>query len=732
MEHIRGDVSLRNKQSERSEGDADYAERKRRKTETDSLGSCLDQSMESTDVYDTVKYEPSHLSAKHYDTDTTEPISYSLKSLEELLSWKRSDANPFNVATVPLANRQPPLTSMQRKTLVSHDMMGGYLDDRFVQGAESETPYAFYHWQYIDIFNYFSHSMVTIPPVVWTNAAHKHGVLVLGTFITEWTDGGQMCELILAGEESYRTAADRLVQIAHCYGFDGWLVNIENPLSATAVKNTPPFLRYLTDQMHERVPRSLVLWYDSVLDDGALRWQNELNDRNRQFFQACDGIFTNYNWTERSLEWMSTYPEAQGRLGDVCSWGVDVFARGEVVGGKIIETNKALEVVRKHGFSTAIFAPGWVHETQDKKEFRLNQDRFWGLLSDFLYVHRPSSLLPFVSSFCQGFGKSFYWRGKGESASSWFNLSAQEPQPLYLSETLEGSGWLRTRGCPHEAWSGGSSLLVEGVIPSTLSKVCARIFSLHVPLASRTLVSFVYKPSESVRVALELQTTDAALCSSEPVQEVPHTSVQPQVLDGDHELVRRFTESCGAWTLDGWTVRCLLLELRGCALRDVSLNVSRDGGDQDVPFSCRIGEIVVMDAESLTVPPLSVEDVCLSDILWRRAVGRGEGPQEQLHLNGTLRWRYPAPLARHFRVHWRRLRGPDPRTPPGPLGLVGRCYSSTFRVCELAVPQAPAVLELLVEPVTREGFSVPEERWGRRVLSYVQGEGSSNAQGEGV
>ncbi|KAL7378424.1 hypothetical protein ABVT39_013531 [Epinephelus coioides] len=484
------------------------------------LESCLDQPMDSSSVHEVIKYLPSPLPVKHYDAETTEPIICGLQTLEELLLWKRSEANPFNVAVVPLAPREPPLTSCLRRTLVSHDMMGGYLDDRFVQGTNAEAPYAFYHWQYIDIFNYFTHNLVTIPPAVWTNAAHKHGVIVLGTLITEWTDGAAVCEAFLKDEESYRAVADKLVQISHCYGFDGWLINIENSLSTDAVKNTPLFLRYLADQMHERLSGSLVLWYDSVIENGRLTWQNELNQSNRMFFDACDGFFTNYNWTEQNLEWMKDYSGVQGRQSDVYI-GVDVFARGNVVGGKL-ETNKALEIIRKHNFSVAIFAPGWVYETHnDRTEFRKNQDKFWALLSDYLYIHRPTSPLPFISSFCQGFGKAIYWRGQREVDRSWFNLTAQEIQPLYYYKELEGRGWLSSRGCPEDAWNGGSSLLLDGLIPAThTSPVCAKIFSLHIPLASKTLVTLIYKPSTGIRVSLELKTTDASLCTHKDIQDV--------------------------------------------------------------------------------------------------------------------------------------------------------------------------------------------------------------------
>lgn len=36
--------------------------------------------------------------------------------------------------------------------------------------------------------------------------------------------------------------------------------------------------------------------YDSVTIHGDLDWQNQLNDKNKPFFDICDGIFVNYTW----------------------------------------------------------------------------------------------------------------------------------------------------------------------------------------------------------------------------------------------------------------------------------------------------------------------------------------------------------------------------------------------------------------------------------------------------
>lgn len=35
-----------------------------------------------------------------------------------------------------------------------------------------------------------------------------------------------------------------------------------------------------------------MIWYDSVIDTGELKWQDELNLNNKDFFDVSDGVFT--------------------------------------------------------------------------------------------------------------------------------------------------------------------------------------------------------------------------------------------------------------------------------------------------------------------------------------------------------------------------------------------------------------------------------------------------------
>ncbi|XP_065271832.1 cytosolic endo-beta-N-acetylglucosaminidase [Emys orbicularis] len=672
----------------------------------------------TTILHKTVSYAPHALPARQFDQNTTEPISFYLSSLEELLAWKPTSDDDFNVATMPLANREPPLHSKRPRTLVCHDMNYGYLEDRFIQGSASRDPYVFYHWQYIDIFVYFSHHPVTIPPVTWTNAAHRNGVSVLGTFITEQTSGGQLCEAFLAGEAAaYHAVAVQLGRIAHFYRFDGWLVNIENTLSEAAARNLPLFLRDLREQLRRDVPGGLVLWYDSVLPSGELQWQNELNEKNRVFFDACDGLFTNYNWKEEHLERMGA--QAGERLADVYV-GIDVFARGEVVGGGF-ETDKALRLIRKHGFSAAIFAPGWVYEHLGKENFLQNENRFWGLLAELLPTHSISTL-PFSTCFCLGMGTGRFSAGQEEEVRPWYNLSAQEIQPLFTEQQAPGGAgsWLCTRCSLQDAWNGGSCLLIEGIIPPEAGHVAVRLFSFQLPAPPKLFLSLLYKLEEKlpeVAVALELTTWDSGSCrvGNKAALPGPATRHQPQPLPSPPPQLSGLLSGCGRQSAAGWMRRCYELELRDCALHELSLILSRhQPGQQERRFSCRLGEIRVLDADGLRSSPPQGPSLQASQLLWHK----GPGP-DQLSLSLTLRWSYPHSQARCFRIHCQGRAGPRGRELPQLLGVA---HATLYRVVGLAVPEAPPTescrVEFFVEPVLDEGVAVDRSRWGRLVLVY--------------
>ncbi|KAK4385292.1 Cytosolic endo-beta-N-acetylglucosaminidase 1 [Sesamum angolense] len=153
------------------------------------------------------------------------PVSYPLKTLEELESraYFKSFHYSFNQAQVKLQPAGGDGVPPRRRILVCHDMAGGYSDDRYVQGGKNADAYSIWHWYLIDVFVYFSHDLVTLPPPCWTNTAHKHGVKVLGTFIMEWEEGRKRADKLLSTKDSAQMYAERLTELAVALGFDGWL-----------------------------------------------------------------------------------------------------------------------------------------------------------------------------------------------------------------------------------------------------------------------------------------------------------------------------------------------------------------------------------------------------------------------------------------------------------------------------------------------------------------------------
>ncbi|OWF35240.1 cytosolic endo-beta-N-acetylglucosaminidase-like [Mizuhopecten yessoensis] len=421
------------------------------------------------------------------------PECLPFKTVEDVLEFEPENYKLF-AATETLVRRVP-IASDAPKTILCHDMRGGYLQDRFVQGSPDADSYRFYHWQYIDAFIYFSHNLLTVPPPGWTNTAHRHGVQMMGTLITEWDDGKKRCHQIIESEETYKKFADKMVAITQHYGMDGWLVNIENVVEAGKVQLLCDFVAYLTKRLHDVVPGSQVIWYDSVIKTGGLKWQDEVNEKNSMFFDVCDGIFLNYNWKDASLRRSKELASSRGRAMDVYV-GVDVFGRG-CLGGGGFNTVEALTAIRQHNMSAAIFAMGWVYETQGEANFLQNENRFWRLLHHLLPVRvLASSYLPFSTSFCQGFGQKYYSQGLEVDATSWHNLGLQELQPSLTNAQFEGKTPSTSSMAldTEMALLGGSCLkLSANPVPSDGSPVIYRLFCMEFEIKEPVVISYSFK-----------------------------------------------------------------------------------------------------------------------------------------------------------------------------------------------------------------------------------------------
>ena len=295
--------------------------------------------------------------------------------------------------------------------------------NRFCRDWNDPDGYSFFHWHSIDCFVYFSHNLVTIPPVSWINAAHVNGVPVLGTFITE---GVAICEEFLWDEEIVRVVVHKLVEMANHYQFQGWLINIENNVKPQHLENLLLFIRLLKHEMRRHQPESSqVIWYDSVIyPQGFVMYQNCLNFLNSRFFHACDGIYLNYNWDKNLLQSSIVQSARHDRTPRDIWVGVDCFGRG-CFGGGGWNTVAAIEEIRNvsKDLSIAIFAPGWVHENLGSENFLRNQIKFWNKLQ--LPLRHVPSEMPIETSFCRGSGTKFFLEGRlVDERKAWFNVSS--------------------------------------------------------------------------------------------------------------------------------------------------------------------------------------------------------------------------------------------------------------------------------------------------------------------
>ena len=438
-----------------------------------------------------------------------------------LLEWKAEEDEDlrFNVSSVPLAKRADlaeleTVNSTQNKDtkVMAVSIMNGSTSGNSPHGLNKMNANTFSYWQYVDLLVYWGGSsgegLIVAPSADVVDAGYRNGVKVIGTiFMPQAAHGGKMQwleDLLTRKEDGSYPVADKLIEVADVYGFDGWFMNQETegtdeePLTADHAARMREFLSYYK----EKAPELELIYYDSMTVDGKMDWQNALTEKNAAYLMNEDGeavadeMFLNFWWTTEKLAGEELLKASAGLAKEK---GIDPY---DLYAGVDIQSNGYDTPIRWDLFenpeggtytSLGLYCPSWAYfsagTVQDfwKQENKLwvnskgdpsyeadvsGDDTQWRGVSAYVVERTAVTELPFVTNFCMGNGYGFYKNGQLISMLDWNNRSVSDILPTYRYIIENGEGnTLAADLDVGDAYYGGNSLILRGDVKEDTESV---------------------------------------------------------------------------------------------------------------------------------------------------------------------------------------------------------------------------------------------------------------------
>lgn len=535
-------------------------------------------------------------------------------------------------------------TPMQNNDFAQHTLNFWQYTDYFSPwhgAATASTPSSLYDPKTSDWRNRgFEFGIVNIPNPAYTNAAHRNGVKSIATiyFDPAFRPGLTFTESFPKNPQSQGyIIAEKLLEMAHYYNFDGYFLNQEEYGDDSEFK---PFMAYLTSK------GLYTQWYDTNNNFNASKAEWLKDDTHGQIH---DSVFVNYGWpssVDRSLSYAAStgvdphkslffgveanQAKFSGGHGSATSLDrlfasgtknprasialftpSDFYQRGLDDDVRLPEMTKELPLMQQNAFQWMIaerermyfsgvrsnprqtgMQPGF-----SRPEVGLSNASRWYGVADFTAERSVIGGTQFHSTFNTGHGMQWFADGKVSNPEQWTNINVQSLLPTW-------QWWLDTDGkrpsvdfdygtamqrksttgadvaspfAPQGAWRGGSSLVVHGDLTADAT---LRLFKtdLAVSKASRMQVTFKKSSKDSAPMKAALIFADA-----------PSEVVTLEVAD---------SASSGEWrtsTID-------LAPYAGRKLATIGLQFGAASG-----YQMNVGEISLTDGASAPAAPTGVK-----------------------------------------------------------------------------------------------------------------------------
>jgi mannosyl-glycoprotein endo-beta-N-acetylglucosaminidase len=500
----------------------------------------------------------------------------------EILNWNPATdpSAPYARSTVPLATRISVPTEAQNaglnslwnvntharpnegriQTVISFNSIpaGG------AQGWRTTKLYAPTFWQYNENMVFWGSSdrdtrVILAPTAHVIDAAHRNGVPVYGKIFFGWNGSPDNASLqrirdLLQKSGSTFPVADKLVDVAKYYGFDGWFVNQENyQTNSTDAQNMRDFIVYFRQRAAAQgVPNLRICWYDAMAENGSRSFQNAFTTSNDAYMKLPNGtlvaheMFLNFWWwgdntklaDSRTLAlslglnpydiyagiWTENYrklgvtPDANGNNEINIAWD-NLFPEGQPHNLSVALYGGETPYVKGNSSTANVIAQEQIYYTgqnSDPSNTSIPSGSTitnWRGLAHYIPAKSSVQALPFSTNFNVGQGTTYRINGTQLMTGAWTNLSLQDVLPTWRwIVTSQGAKTITPSIDFSDSYYGPSSLLVSGGLTANIAQDL-KLYQTNLPVsanaANPTYLRLVFRPNTTgparMRVALAFE-----------------------------------------------------------------------------------------------------------------------------------------------------------------------------------------------------------------------------------